>query len=484
MTQFVTLPTALPAIILSLTCKHSQRQEEGMTPTKIGERSLPIVASLCMLCTIAIPVANAASFTVTVFTDTNSGGLAGLGAGAAGDLRSQILAANAAGGADTITFNCGSPPCTITLTGPLPPITDSLTINGGSTGNIVISGANAYRVFFVDTGTVTLQNLVVQDGLAQGGAGGSGDGGGGGGAGLGGGLFVNQAGAAVTLNNVQFVNCGAVGGVGGNYVSQSYAGGGGGGLAFRGGNSGGNTGGPGGGGVLGPGTDVSSLSNGTAGGAGGGGGGGYHSSGTAGAGGAGYATNGGGSAGNLTTGGAGGFGGGGGAAAVGIGGNGGFGGGGGGTGNPTVPGNGGPGGGGGGSDGASGGTGGSLITGLKGGNGGNGTGGGGGGGAAVGPAVFVNAGSLTIVNSTATGSTATGGAAGTGLSGHNGTAGNANSTSLFVYAGVANSASITGPSTLLDPQTNPTPAPASALLLLLGFAIIGIYRWRRGPGAA
>lgn len=170
--------------------------------------------------------AGAANFAVTAFTDSASGGLAGTGSGTAGDLRSAILAANAAGGADTISFSCGAPPCTITLTGPLPPITDSLTIDGGTSGNVVIDGANSYRAFFVDTGTVSLLNLLIQNTRAQGGAGGVGDGGGGGGAGLGAGLFVNQAGAAVTLTNVNFANSSAIGGAGGTFQSSAPPGGG------------------------------------------------------------------------------------------------------------------------------------------------------------------------------------------------------------------------------------------------------------------
>ena len=120
---------------------------------------------------------------------------------------------------------------------------------------------------------------------------------------------------------------------------------------------------------------------------------------------------------------------------------------------------------------------------MKGGDGGTGTGGGGG-GAATGPAVFVNAGSLTIVNSTATGSSATAGAGGTGQSGHNGAAGTADSTSLFNYAGLLNSASTAGPSTLLDPVGPPTPAPPTAVLVVVGAAVAGIYRLRRRFGFA
>lgn len=71
-------------------------------------------------------------------------------------------------------FSCGAPPCTITLNGPLPPITSSLTIDGGSFGTIVIDGNSLYRVFFVDSGTVTLTSLQIQNANATGGAGGNG----------------------------------------------------------------------------------------------------------------------------------------------------------------------------------------------------------------------------------------------------------------------------------------------------------------------
>ena len=438
-----------------------------------ARRSLYIRVFLCALFSILSRRASATNFSVTVFTDTNSGGLAGTGTGTPGDLRAQILAANASAGADTITFACGSPPCAITLTGPLPPITDSLSINGGSLGSIAISGAGAYRVFFIDAGTVVLQNLVIQNGVAQGGAGGTGDGGGGGGAGLGGGLFVNQAGAAVTLTNVHFLNCAAIGGAGANFISMAFAGGGGGGLAFRGGNSSTNGGGAGGGGVLGAGTNVTTGNSGGNGGAGGGGGGGIFNSGVGvvpGSGGSGYASNPGGFAGIASTAGAGGFGGGGGGSALGTAGAGGFGGGGGGTGTTSRAGNGGPGGGGGGAGGGVGlaGEGGSLGSGMKGGDGGAPGAGGGGGGAAVGPDVFVNAGSLTVTNCTDTGSTATAGAGGTVMSfgATNGAAGTANSTPLYNYAGIVNGSPTTGPRAEITPSpihfAVSTPASATA----------------------
>ena len=186
-----------------------------------------LAMALGLLMGLPATPSHAATFTVTTLTDAASGGSGGTGAGNVGDLRAQILAANASPGADVITFACASAPCTITLGGPLPPITDSLTIDGGSLGRIVIDGAGSYRVFFIDTGTVTLQKLTIQNAKAQGGQGGNGGGGGGGGAGLGAGVFVNQVGAAVTLNQMRFLNMAVVGGAGGSYSGLSWSAGGG-----------------------------------------------------------------------------------------------------------------------------------------------------------------------------------------------------------------------------------------------------------------
>lgn len=178
-----------------------------------GLLALPLAALL-----LSAP-ANASTFTVTVCTDTVSGGAAGTGAGIAGDLRYALLEANAAGGANTIVFNCPLP-STITLGGPLPPIFTTgtaniaafkLTIDGGQFGDVIIDGAELYRVFFVDNVTVKLANLQIQNANATGGAGGQGEGGGGGGAGFGAGLFVNQATAAVTVSNTYFYDCNVTG---------------------------------------------------------------------------------------------------------------------------------------------------------------------------------------------------------------------------------------------------------------------------------
>lgn len=445
-------------------------------------RVFRIVRALFAVLCAAIP-SHATIYTVTIFTDSASGGAAGTGLGAPGDLRSAILAANVAGGTgNTIEFACGNPSCTIVLNGPLPPITSNLIIDGGRFGNIILDGNSAYRVFFVDSGNVTLTNLQIQNAWAQGGAGGNGYAtGGGGGLGAGAGLFVNRASAIVAIQNTYFLNCSVAGGIGGAGLANGSAGGGGGGgggLAFAGGNGTPPTSlpgaGGGGGGVLGVGGYASTVTVGGitdpvggAGGAGGGGGGsGWHSvspdsNPVDGPGGSGYAGDSAGANGaNLSQGGAGGFGGGGGGGGnQSFGGTGGFGGGGGGVGSVTRAGGPGGAGGGGGAGFSSSGLGGQLSSTLKGGDSGIGSSsiapGGGGGGAAAGPAIFVTYGSVTILNSTASGTSATGGAGGAASGGNPGHAGSADATPVFNYAGSVNGSTIAGPAATALPSGLP-----------------------------
>src|SRR5580700_6328131 len=120
---------------------------------------------------------------------------------------------------------------TITLTGNITLGATALTPIDLAVGNTLdiagTNGASSYaligggtttpeRGLFVYAGTVSIQNLLIEDMVAKGGSGG---GGGGGAAGLGGGLFVaaNVAGDAgnVTLNNVSFGGDRATGGNGG-----------------------------------------------------------------------------------------------------------------------------------------------------------------------------------------------------------------------------------------------------------------------------
>lgn len=104
---------------------------------------------------------------------------------------------------------------TLTLTAPLPAITRNVEIFGPGRDELTISGDNQYRVLFVDGGTVSLRDFTIADGFDRGGDGAVGkDGGAGGGAaGMGGGLFVNSG--DVTIEQVDFIHCSAIGGNGG-----------------------------------------------------------------------------------------------------------------------------------------------------------------------------------------------------------------------------------------------------------------------------
>ncbi len=440
----------------------------------------------------SLPLAIDNGVIVTSNADTMPGSPLGTGTGVSGDLRYALQNTPAS---DAIVFGCGTP-CTIALAGPLPPIEQNLVIAGDGAAQTMIDGASLYRPFFIDTGTVTIQDLQIQNGAALGGAG---EAGGGGGLGAGGGIFINQATANVTVSNTIFKNCVAVGGAGGQgdvsdtppYVDSNPDGGGGGGLGAPGGSQTGEDSqlGSGGGGVLSAGaTSTAEGFTGGGGGAGLGGGiGGEIRPG--GAGGAAYGSNSAGSSGQAApsngaggNGGAGGFGGGGGGGSEsgvgvdqttgnftneppGIGGNGGFGGGGGAGGDESSGGtegapynggnggNGGAGGGGGGggarqlgsvtNDGTAG-SGGALAT-LSGGSGNDLSGGG---GAAAGPAIFVLAGTLTISQSSETGSAATGGAAATSqlsLASVTSSAGGADSTPVFSFQGTINGSMVAGP---------------------------------------
>ncbi|MBX3452621.1 MAG: autotransporter domain-containing protein [Planctomycetaceae bacterium] len=313
-----------------------------------------------------------------------------------GTLRWAIEQANAnPAQADKITFNLPYGHETIELSSYLPIINKtggSLEIIGQ--GTTVVDGQSQHRPFFVNAGSVTISNLTIQNGLAQGGNGGDATStGGGGGLGAGGAIFVRD-GASVTVDAVNFLGNAAAGGQGGTHGGGTFiSGAGGGGLGGDGGSGVGQSGGGGGGGAL-PGQDGLAAA-GNNGGDGGGPYGGVGGAGTGGIpGGAGGDLSGGGGGGGsgAAAGGAGGFGGGGGGATSYItapGGTGGFGGGGGSS--PIGSGNGGFGGGGGGAF---------SGQGTGGFGGGNGSGPNGGGGAAFGGAIFVMDGaSLTVKDS-------------------------------------------------------------------------------------
>jgi hypothetical protein len=171
-------------------------------------------------------------------------------------LRGAVNAANSMTGSNTILFASGLTG-DITLTtvgdttfGPSALLVSSqMTINdnNGAGGITITRGATSMRLFAVSgKGNLTLENLSLSGGLAQGG--GSGRTGGGGGSGMGGAIF-----NAGTLNLIGDVlsNNSAVGGAGGNGSngtnasnSRLFGGGGGGGMGGAGGMSapGGNSG--------------------------------------------------------------------------------------------------------------------------------------------------------------------------------------------------------------------------------------------------
>jgi hypothetical protein len=118
----------------------------------------------------------------------------------------------------------------VTLTNFPPPINlfrlDPITITGSQT---IIDGGG-FRPFYLTQGTVTLQNLIIQNGVAKGG---DATDGGGGGMGAGGAIFVDAA--SIILNNISINSCSAVSGTV-DLTSSDYKGGGGG-LGGTGGNT-------------------------------------------------------------------------------------------------------------------------------------------------------------------------------------------------------------------------------------------------------
>jgi len=215
---------------------------------------------------------HAATYTVSLGTDTVASG------GVPGELRyalNTILNDQAQGIFDTRVIQFTTPQ--VTLNAILPMVNlfnaDTTTINvGGSL--VTIDGSGAYRPFFLRQGSVTLENLEIQNSVAQGGSGGNLAGGAG--MGAGGAIFVDAA--TVTLNKVSFASDSAIGGTGGVGGANNAGSGAGGGLGGNGGMSGTSGGGGGysgnggvsvgGGGSFGNGGDGIQAMTGTGGGAG------------------------------------------------------------------------------------------------------------------------------------------------------------------------------------------------------------------------
>jgi CSLREA domain-containing protein len=113
------------------------------------------------------------TFEVNSLADSNDGSCDPLGTGPGNQdctLREAISAANADGGAETITFNstvfAAPGPYTINLTGALPDISSDMTISGPGAKVLTVkrnTGGN-YRIFKITGGTVTIDALTITNG--------------------------------------------------------------------------------------------------------------------------------------------------------------------------------------------------------------------------------------------------------------------------------------------------------------------------------
>ena len=122
-------------------------------------RSVLVVVMIAALVGMAAP-AQAATSTVTSLADSGPG-----------SLRAAILEANTAPGEDTIDFSVTG---TITLASALPPISETLTIDGPGATNLTISGNYAHRALNVGAGvTAHLRDLTMANGRSGGAGGGA-----------------------------------------------------------------------------------------------------------------------------------------------------------------------------------------------------------------------------------------------------------------------------------------------------------------------
>jgi predicted outer membrane repeat protein len=117
-----------------------------------------VFTSFLFAASCGVPVANAATFTVTSLADSGTG-----------SLRASVAAANSAIGIDTIRFQAGLAG-TIVLAGEIL-ISDSLVVEGPGAEALALSGAGGQRIFMLDRAsgnrtTTVLSGLAFEDGHA------------------------------------------------------------------------------------------------------------------------------------------------------------------------------------------------------------------------------------------------------------------------------------------------------------------------------
>jgi hypothetical protein len=272
-----------PSSIFHLRARHVRlRAQSGIfTPHAITACTLFCVSSLLTYFCFAAPTTPTNTITVTstspVIAEDGLCTLPEAIIAANTDTASGVIPGEcpAGSGADTIVLQSRA---TYTLVAPhnalygftgLPGVTSAITILGNG-AIIQNAGATKFRLFYISpAGNLTLQNLTVSGGLAQGGHGGQanlgGGGGGGGGAGLGGAIY-NQG--ALNLKGVTLSGNTARGGDGGlTLLGIVFGGAGGGGLGGDGGQSSDSGGSGGGGGMGGNGGGTTDIGGGGGGGA-------------------------------------------------------------------------------------------------------------------------------------------------------------------------------------------------------------------------
>ncbi len=140
-----------------------QRREADREYSRTIRKALTLGAATLASTVPGMPAAQAATFTVTNLNDSG-----------ANSLRQAVLDANAAAGADTITFQAGLTG-TITLTTGQLAVSDSVDIQGPGAGAISVSGNDASRVFYLYNNLgpidITISGLTVTGGSADFGAG-------------------------------------------------------------------------------------------------------------------------------------------------------------------------------------------------------------------------------------------------------------------------------------------------------------------------
>lgn len=155
-----------------------------------NSKTLPYAIALVL----TTPLTQAATFNVTEAQDDGTGLVANT-------LSWAILQANTTAGADTIELNTD-----VTITGVMKRLIDSDTTLQSDATRRTIDGNNQFRPLFIKSGQVTIQNLDIENGRAQGGRASMG----GKGAGLGGSVFVYDG--NVAFSQVEIVDSISVGG--------------------------------------------------------------------------------------------------------------------------------------------------------------------------------------------------------------------------------------------------------------------------------